>query len=632
MTGTVPNIHEIAKWLYRPLGAGETRVLALRAGNLGDNLVADLFPVRIEGSPENLRIRSRATEDKVKYVALSYAWGTMERSCVLLLNGFRFPITENLWAALQRLRSRTDDRHLWVDAVCINQCNYEERSQQVTMMTQIYHGASVVVAWLGDYQEHSRLALDYLKAGQRSFEGYCAACERNIHCGLRDLYTRPWLRRIWVRREVWAAQKVIVACGRHQLTWHGYIMGTGPTSVGVMADEYGSSLDTDNLRTLSILVSSDSTAPIFGASFGSNNTERFFQNEGPRELIALLRQNIRSESSDLRDRVYALLDMAEGTTDERTSGLVVDYSKKVDHVFTDVARHAMLRERSICVLYLSASFGGSLQSFSPQGPTNIDGALPSWVPDWCRKTSTWPWLNIAFSIVRHIKDFRGLCLPVLGLRDEQRFSHPGSLKLTLSGVGCAILCADSIAQSGQSAMRDELRAMMYDHIKRLCESRYGKAEYTDKQYIDFAINTNVVEAARCNTSAAFRFPDGSKASDLLSAHAILRTLVDQDGHVGSKMLAHALEDDRDIWCVPKSAKKGDLIVLVEGGTIPITIRPLLIPGEYVYIGPALCLQDFGDKSTLAGFLRTYKDCFCMSLHLLLGARKQAGGLKSFTLV
>lgn len=38
---------------------------------------------------------------------------------------------------------------LWVDAICIDQSNDEERASQVSRMGRIYSSASETVAWLG---------------------------------------------------------------------------------------------------------------------------------------------------------------------------------------------------------------------------------------------------------------------------------------------------------------------------------------------------------------------------------------------------------------------------------------------------------------------------------------------------
>ncbi len=56
----------------------------------------------------------------------------------------------NLGLALKRLRHPEQSRVLWIDAVCINQDDIQERSQQVAMMGDIYKQASRVLTWIGE--------------------------------------------------------------------------------------------------------------------------------------------------------------------------------------------------------------------------------------------------------------------------------------------------------------------------------------------------------------------------------------------------------------------------------------------------------------------------------------------------
>ncbi|KAK0714492.1 heterokaryon incompatibility protein-domain-containing protein, partial [Lasiosphaeris hirsuta] len=83
-----------------------------------------------------------------RYVALSYCWGPPNTIVPARIDGQRHLIRPSLSAALTELRRR---RHLrvWADAVCIDQDNTEERSQQVLRMAAIYRSAAAVVAWIG---------------------------------------------------------------------------------------------------------------------------------------------------------------------------------------------------------------------------------------------------------------------------------------------------------------------------------------------------------------------------------------------------------------------------------------------------------------------------------------------------
>lgn len=71
-------------------------------------------------------------------------------------------VSETLGLALKYLRTKRD-RILWIDAICINQNDHEERSSQVAMMSLVYTGASQVCVWIGEDDVESMMALQFIK-------------------------------------------------------------------------------------------------------------------------------------------------------------------------------------------------------------------------------------------------------------------------------------------------------------------------------------------------------------------------------------------------------------------------------------------------------------------------------------
>lgn len=97
------------------------------------------------------------------YEALSYVWGHSEQTCQMRCNGKVVFITPTLEVALQRLRLRRTYRLLWIDQLCIDQSNIEERNQQVNIMNTIYERAARVLIWLGPADdEKAALAFDFI--------------------------------------------------------------------------------------------------------------------------------------------------------------------------------------------------------------------------------------------------------------------------------------------------------------------------------------------------------------------------------------------------------------------------------------------------------------------------------------
>lgn len=102
----------------------EVRVLKLLPGGWSDVIQCQMSRVLLEENPD--------------YEALSYVWGDSLLKYKILVNGVLYPITTNLYLALRRLRCVDAARTIWVDAVCINQADTEEKTRQVSIRGEIY--------------------------------------------------------------------------------------------------------------------------------------------------------------------------------------------------------------------------------------------------------------------------------------------------------------------------------------------------------------------------------------------------------------------------------------------------------------------------------------------------------------
>lgn len=135
-----------ASYQYKPLYHPEINI----------RLLYLLPAISIESSLKcKLRVSSEIS--KHKYEALSYVWGSPTRDRPLLCDDGTVYITSNCEAALRRLRRKTRRRVLWVDSVCINQSDDNEKSHQVRLMSQIYSKAATVLVWL---ENNSAASLD----------------------------------------------------------------------------------------------------------------------------------------------------------------------------------------------------------------------------------------------------------------------------------------------------------------------------------------------------------------------------------------------------------------------------------------------------------------------------------------
>lgn len=213
--------------------------------------VVDLLPGRDSGPIRcNIRvIRSTADTDRCLYEALSYCWGDNTTKETITCSGKYLLITSNLKAALYNLRVHDQTRTLWIDAICIDQGNVDERSDQVRNMHFIFGRAYRVVIWLGEAGDDSSRAFIFIaklveedhyhtKLRARYLTGrihavllkrlklYLVPTELQQDTGaLYLLLRRPWFQRMWVIQEVVIAKMAIVMCGSDQLPWNQFLLG-----------------------------------------------------------------------------------------------------------------------------------------------------------------------------------------------------------------------------------------------------------------------------------------------------------------------------------------------------------------------------------------------------------------------
>lgn len=156
--------------LYRPLDASkyEIRLIKLALNEREDEIVCRLIITTIENAPP--------------YEALSYTWGSEENKVPILVNGQTLEVTRNLYQALLTLRRKYTRRNgelhtitgftrtLWIDAICIDQSNLDERTSQVRLMWSIYARAREVVVYLGDEEEDGSIGMEMARLLDLHFE------------------------------------------------------------------------------------------------------------------------------------------------------------------------------------------------------------------------------------------------------------------------------------------------------------------------------------------------------------------------------------------------------------------------------------------------------------------------------
>lgn len=138
--------------------------------------------------------------EKPHYTALSYVWGDpTDQHAITLNHDTTFLITCNLYSALEYLRDKDTARTFWIDAICINQKNEDEKGYQVQLMGPIYRKAEETCLWLGKESADSDLAMRLIGKLDGNDHG-----SRNNNPDARGLQAiaalqkRPWWSRVWV--------------------------------------------------------------------------------------------------------------------------------------------------------------------------------------------------------------------------------------------------------------------------------------------------------------------------------------------------------------------------------------------------------------------------------------------------
>ncbi|KAB2568678.1 Heterokaryon incompatibility protein 6 [Lasiodiplodia theobromae] len=343
----------------------------------------------------------------LRYTALSYVWGDPNITKPILVNGRPFPATINLETALRQLASELRDQYstkemcLWVDAICINQSDQAEKTQQVSLMGQIFARASSVRVWLGPSHDHSSLAFQTLRnltemryaeplqhvdswpsfrfssadtfeiAVRKSLDGIlyflCSTDDRAAAIKLSAIFSlldRPWFRRVWVLQEVALSSKAFLACGPDAMEWEDLwtacwiLMGVRDYLQAVMPQGQRSTVAATTLTR----------------KLGGVVTVGYPWVRGQQPLLLLLSMLATDtdaaplEASDERDFVYGLLGLAN---DAAYLDIRPHYSKGWREIRVEVARK--------CLMY----YGLDMLSFCGlDSGKDFTAASPSWAPDW----------------------------------------------------------------------------------------------------------------------------------------------------------------------------------------------------------------------------------------------------------
>ncbi|KAI1264001.1 heterokaryon incompatibility protein-domain-containing protein [Xylariaceae sp. FL1019] len=553
-----------------------------------------LLSIQPGSGPLHCTMKFAEPNSKPEYEALSYCWGSPIKSKQIIVNDATFQVTDNLYAALKRMRQETKPRVLWIDAICIDQNSVPEKNTSVPMMKTIYQEARRVVIWLGEHDGRTKTAFASMEfAASKAHPirpGTTAACDwKRVRRGdkpifplvgqiwdevesyqasqaLNSIFQRPWFTRTWTVQELVVASDVIVICGGFQIAWEVIRQAWRACRYGLTEDE-----------SLGFLI----------------NTRRDWQRSGHSgSVLDTMLQNWERRVTEEKDRIYGILGLSASSGHHYTP-VTVDYGADTGMIFAELTRNHMVTTKTI---YTLSFCSGCKESAWP--------GIPSWSLN-CRPDPTRePGPQCSFGYT-HGKRRMVANAGTYGL-GTLKFSDNGR-SLCLTGQELDTISTTSLTFPAMYALDSNRGFVANSHQSSLTNIGWAKAYnsamdlWNAPEELRLPANQSLEEAV-CLTVGAIRGRDGwdeGVQDEIRQAFgnfdSLAKTLSNNNysrvtdfmsvfsGKGGDLSLfyenasaaAHRrafVSDSGFIGLGPAEAQAGDHIVILQGGKAPMVVR------------------------------------------------------------
>lgn len=602
---------------YTPLSPGEFRLVKLVWQAQDPDAPVRTISVSLE---------HYSLDHPPAYAALSYTWGAPCAGCSpewddpnatlnISVNGKDFGVRWNLAAALLRLCSGeelSEYQLIWIDAICIDQLNIQERNSGVRTMKDIYSTATCTFIWLGsDHHNNSAVGLKALQALAQVWTGRSpeahelytkfetrqegeldiasiqslnsevtdAVTEEQLEAVL-SLFTRRWMSRAWVVQEAAMSTFGLIWCGDNApvgwevfqaacalLEQHNMInMSRGDYSPGLI------NMWVFRARQFSVLIDA--------AQERAQNIQK--------DLPDALFRHQRFEASDPRDKVYSAL----GLTSD-VDLVVIDYNLTVMEIFMQTCTAWTLKHNSLKFLKYCGQ------------PTKL--GLPSWVPDWTilrTRQAFHPFgmLDVSSLVENSVYVAGGIARPQMRILDSCLMTNANRVGL-ITYVGPMYkeknlvvinrIEEEHVANDLAISMVSDFSKMeqIYSDLKELDWSvlLQGSSEKTSSGALIYGPTMEPIQLALRNTLLAAQFTDSSGKNRTANMTELQVEFVKYAQRIFPRMLINFV--DRNIATtsrghlalVPELTKVGDTVFLIQGNDMPYILREAA-NGEWKFIG------------------------------------------------
>lgn len=345
-------------------------------------------PLSVKLMEENL--------DTAEFDALSYVWGDQTTRAHIQCNGKGFTVGQSLHAALleYRLRLRRGRgrdgnriRGLWADAICINQNNEMEKTEQVRMMRDIYKAAKFTIIWLGPLEdgdapaiqlaqlalkrcpEHLRFELKGTRQDYREFKSTRRGLPEPLYGDARgqeldptwktlfEIMHHPWFGRIWIVQELLVSEYAEIWRGRKSIEVDTLLW---------MADQIEIHTDLKAARLLRYPDEQLFFADVIASCYYQ------FKEDNPPPLWVNVGTTAGMHATELLDRFFALAGISQQVPDD-----FIDYSRSIGVVASQVGLMALLGSPK----YPMADGLDQLAGLPSRGLRTRGLQVSTWIPD-----------------------------------------------------------------------------------------------------------------------------------------------------------------------------------------------------------------------------------------------------------
>ena len=341
---------------------------------------------QLELSLDIQRIQKDDSRPKFSYNALSWCWRSPSDEVskleplmiVYKTRKYNFDVSRNLADALRTLKDRPDP--LWVDWICIDQKNTEERNNQVQLMSAIYGEANCVYVWLGSHSAESKTAFEFIPELLKIDQFPRLVDDSTVHHkwrALKDLMMRDWFSRRWIIQEIALAHQATLLCGDSELDWKEFadavslfnLYETETRAISkIMMDQIDYDYQPDYFGSI----------PALGAARLVEVTDHLFEPGGganagrgrQQSLEYLVSTFTPFNASEARDTIYAILAIAKDST-PRTESQLKDAYQALEKI--DVAEVEMTSPKFVENL---RTFAAIVNKHSASKPYHVDYNLP----------------------------------------------------------------------------------------------------------------------------------------------------------------------------------------------------------------------------------------------------------------